>query len=253
MMNQFWMAVITCLIGNIALCDEPYMIVNYKSGGFSMSVEYGCGQSARYQEPTHSLALQTNKVNEGVALTLELDRRNQQRPADAISLLRSVAPPIVVGNPCPQPYCAPSVCTPTRASLYQSTICHRTAPQPSCASPCNTSPRWCSRTNRWCTTTGNHWCSRTNRWCNSTGDYWCTRTNRWCSATAYTGTTTPRGSCCSGGNDGRNAMVHHAPGVEHDGCHCRNNPNGPGNNCGCDERCPECNTQNIVGLIGYNR
>lgn len=102
-----------------AVAGEPYLLINYQSGGVSVAVDYGCGQRAALQDGGHPLYLQTNQVEQGVNLTLELDRRNSERAAAAIAHLRAIAPPIVAANPCPQPavacttgYCGRTVCAP---------------------------------------------------------------------------------------------------------------------------------------------
>lgn len=264
MFRQFF--IWTCLVASLLLgtvCafgGEPYILIDYTRGGYDVQVDYGCGQRAAYREAASPLKIQSNCVQEALNATLTLDERTTNRANSAIDILRRTAPVIVAGNPCPQqcqPQCAPQPirgycgrivgytggnncqqpCAQTCTTGYCGTE------RPTCAAPCGTSPYWCGRTSRWCTTTGSYWCGRTSRWCSATtGDYWCSRTNRWLTATAPRG-----GSCCSGGgNDGRNGMVLYQPGDPRARCDCAQNPNR-GGSCGCPDDCVTCNPRRIVG------
>jgi|GEM_PF-5050366 len=209
--------------------QQPYLRLHGNTGGTTVHTRFGSGQEVNVVQGSRSYSLETNQPAEGFAYAVEVDKHATEGSLQAIALARQIAVPLVVGNPNPQqcapqaPYCSTSYVR--RPAPYCSTS------RPLCASPCATAPHWCSRTSRWCTTTGN---------------YWCSRTNRWCASTVGPGYGVRGGSCCSGRGDGRNQMVQYAPGVPHNGCSCAANPNGTGKDCGCPPTCPECNPNDVI-------
>ncbi len=266
-MNKLTVLCVYCALSltNAVDAREPYLLLNYQSGGVAVSVDYGCGQHAHLHEGGHPLYLQTNKVEAGVHLTLELDRRNSDRAAAAIAHLRAIAPPIVPGSSCPQPqpvmcttgYCGRTICSPA-VPAYGPAY----APPPIACAPgycgrpvCAPAvmpmptpiirPGYCGRVPCTCGYCARHappalpvarpgYCGRVPCVCGHCAGH--------AAVPMHAG-----GSCCSGRGDGRNPMVLYPPGDPRGVCHCAANRNGPGRSCACPPDCPQCNPGLVAG------